>query len=203
MSVHVFCIDTQPLLELCSIPPSPSCSFSFSHSLFEPHLLASSFRIGHTSSDHHAYISPLHKVPCFLSLTRQCSWSFLRSQLSHHMLESLALSFWWAQVISVLWSSATTSTTCFSFIALTSVTMLYLIGNLIRFSFFHYTVNLMCKNLMFIHFCGFSKVAPVVKNPPANAEDLNLIPGSGKSPGEGNGTPLQYSCLGCSMEWGA
>ena len=150
MSVRVFRIDPQPLLGLCSINPSPSCSFSFSHSLSEPHLLASSFRIGHTSSAHHAYISPLHEVLCFLSLTRQCLWSFLRSQLSHHMLESLALSFWWAQVINVLWSSATTSTTCFSFIALTSVTILYLIGNLIRFSFFHYTVNLLSVEIWYL-----------------------------------------------------
>ena len=35
----------------------------------------------------------------------------------------------------------------------------------------------------------------VVKNPPANAGDVGLIPGSGRSPGEGNGNPLQYSCL--------
>ena len=33
-----------------------------------------------------------------------------------------------------------------------------------------------------------------VKNPPANAGDLSLIPGSGKSPGEGNGNTLQCSC---------
>ena len=33
------------------------------------------------------------------------------------------------------------------------------------------------------------------KNLPANAGDLDLIPGSGRSPGEGNGNPLQYSCL--------
>ena len=36
----------------------------------------------------------------------------------------------------------------------------------------------------------------MVKNPPASAGDLGLIPGSGRSPGEGNGNPLQYSCLG-------
>ena len=36
----------------------------------------------------------------------------------------------------------------------------------------------------------------VVKNPPANAEDPSLIPGSGICPGEGNGNPLQYACLG-------
>ena len=35
----------------------------------------------------------------------------------------------------------------------------------------------------------------VVKNPPANAGDTGSIPGSGRSPGEGNGNPLQYSCL--------
>ena len=33
------------------------------------------------------------------------------------------------------------------------------------------------------------------KNPPAMREDLDSIPGSGRSLGEGNGNPLQYSCL--------
>ena len=36
----------------------------------------------------------------------------------------------------------------------------------------------------------------VVKNPTANAGDSGSIPRSGRSPGEGNGNPLQYSCLG-------
>ena len=47
---------------------------------------------------------------------------------------------------------------------------------------------------------------PVVKNPPANAGDSGSIPGWGRSPGEGNGNPLQYSCLGNPMDrrdWGA
>ena len=38
----------------------------------------------------------------------------------------------------------------------------------------------------------------MVKNPSANARDIrdvHLIPGAGRSPGEGNGNPLQYSCL--------
>ena len=39
-----------------------------------------------------------------------------------------------------------------------------------------------------------------VKNPPSNAEDLGSIPESGRSPGEGNDTPLQYSCLGNPMD---
>ena len=43
----------------------------------------------------------------------------------------------------------------------------------------------------------------MVKNTPANAGitgDAGLIPGSGRSPGEGNGNPLQYSCLGNPMD---
>ena len=43
----------------------------------------------------------------------------------------------------------------------------------------------------------------VVKNLPANAGDAGLIPGSGRSPGVGNGNPLQYSCLGNPMDRGA
>ena len=39
----------------------------------------------------------------------------------------------------------------------------------------------------------------VVKNPPVDAEVLDLVPGSGRSPGEGNGNLLQYSCLGNFM----
>ena len=43
----------------------------------------------------------------------------------------------------------------------------------------------------------------VVKNLPANAGDMGLIPGSGRSPEEGNGNPLHYSCLGNPMDKGA
>ena len=43
----------------------------------------------------------------------------------------------------------------------------------------------------------------VVKNLPANAGDMGLIPDLGTSPGEGNGNPLQYSCLGNPMDRGA
>ena len=51
-----------------------------------------------------------------------------------------------------------------------------------------------------------SQVALVVKNPPANtgdARDVGLIPGLRRSPGEGNGNPLQYSFLDNSMDRGA
>ena len=43
-------------------------------------------------------------------------------------------------------------------------------------------------------FLGFP-AGSVVKNPPVNAGDLGSIPGSGRSPAEGNSNPLQYSCL--------
>ena len=46
----------------------------------------------------------------------------------------------------------------------------------------------------------------VVKNPNANAgkaEDAGSIPGSGRSPGERNGSPCQYSCLKNPMDRGA
>ena len=43
----------------------------------------------------------------------------------------------------------------------------------------------------------------VVKNLPASAGDQGSIPGSGRSPGEGNGNPLQYSCLENPMDRGA
>ena len=50
------------------------------------------------------------------------------------------------------------------------------------------------------------QVVLVVKNPPANAGDTrdeSLIPKSGRSFGEGNGNPVQYSCLENPMDRGA
>ena len=55
-------------------------------------------------------------------------------------------------------------------------------------------ISLMCTRFKHEGFTGGS----MVKNPPANAEaagDASSIPGPGRSPGEGNGNPLQYSCL--------
>ena len=43
----------------------------------------------------------------------------------------------------------------------------------------------------------------VVKNLPANVGDIGSIPGWKRSPGEGNGNPLWYSCLGNPMDRGA
>ena len=73
----------------------------------------------------------------------------------------------------------------------------------INFVFF-----LLCQGFFFFHqfiscqvlrtesiFCTSSLVAQMVKNLPTNAGDPGSIPESGRSPGGGNGNPLQYSCL--------
>ena len=57
----------------------------------------------------------------------------------------------------------------------------------------------------FIGFLSFSQAMLVINNPSANAEDisdLGLIPGLGRSPGVGNGNPLQCSCLENSVDRG-
>ena len=69
----------------------------------------------------------------------------------------------------------------------------------------------LCAESFYHHlmgFCGASAThgfpgSSVVKNPPANAGDVDSMPGSGRAPGEGKGNPLQYSCLGNPMERGA
>ena len=51
-----------------------------------------------------------------------------------------------------------------------------------------------------------TRVLLVVKNPPANARDIRdagVILELGRTPGEGNGNPLQYSCLGNPVDRGA
>ena len=56
---------------------------------------------------------------------------------------------------------------------------------------------------MIFHISRASQVVLMVKNLPANAEDtrnMGSIPGSGRSPRVGNGTSLQYCCLGNSMD---
>ena len=58
------------------------------------------------------------------------------------------------------------------------------------------------KMYIFRMYQGFSG-GSMVKNLPANVEDVGLIPGSGRSPREGNGNPLHYSCLENSMDRGA
>ena len=71
----------------------------------------------------------------------------------------------------------------------------------------------MCTSLLNQHCCSLScsgtdtsgafQEALVVKNPPANTGDTGSIPVPGRSPGEGNGNPLRYTCLENPMERGA
>ena len=53
-----------------------------------------------------------------------------------------------------------------------------------------------------LSYLGFPE-GSVVNNPPANAGDTGSILGLGRWPGKGNGSPLQYSCLGSPMDRGA
>ena len=52
---------------------------------------------------------------------------------------------------------------------------------------------------MYLKFKGLPG-GSAVKNLPANAGDTGLISGWDRSPGEGNGNPFQYSCLGNPMD---
>ena len=62
--------------------------------------------------------------------------------------------------------------------------------------FLSFCESLACKTLgLPLFLLGFPG-GSVVNNLPANTEDTGLIPGSGTSPGQGNGSPLQYSYLG-------
>ena len=60
-------------------------------------------------------------------------------------------------------------------------------------------VNLYLSQILYLGFPGSS----VVKTPSANAGEVGLISGLGRSTGDGNGNPLQYSCLENSMDRGA
>jgi len=61
--------------------------------------------------------------------------------------------------------------------------------------FFKITVD-----LMYYTGYGVLNVVIVLKNPPASAGDVSLIPGLGRSLEESHGNPLQYSCLKNSMD---
>ena len=67
-----------------------------------------------------------------------------------------------------------------------------------RCGFFIY--DLYCAEVSFLYGLPW---CPVVKNTPADGGDMGSVPGSGRSPGEGNGNSLQYSCLGNPMDRGA
>ena len=60
----------------------------------------------------------------------------------------------------------------------------------------------MAKQIYIHVFCSFPG-GPDGKESACNAGDLGSLPGSGRSPGEGTGNPLQYSCLENPMDGGA
>ena len=71
--------------------------------------------------------------------------------------------------------------------------------------FCDWLLDIMCsKFIMLEHVAAIPSLgfpgSSEVKASACNAGDLGSIPGSGKSPGEGNGNPLQYSCLENSMD---
>ena len=59
------------------------------------------------------------------------------------------------------------------------------------------------KNKATSKMLDFNQVSSVCKSSSCNAGDLGSIPGLGRSPGEGNGNTLQYSCLENPMDRGA
>ena len=72
--------------------------------------------------------------------------------------------------------------------------------------FMNYVQRFIIFHLIFFHILMLEHWFPsdtVEENPPANAGDVNSIRRSGRSPGEGNGNPLQYSCLENPMGRGA
>ena len=78
-----------------------------------------------------------------------------------------------------------------------------------KFVCFDSTSQCLPKHLFFqsksnsVHLCVCMRMcASVVKECACNGGDLGSIPGSGRSPGEGNGYPLQYSCLEIPMDRG-
>ena len=76
--------------------------------------------------------------------------------------------------------------------------MLEPLGGLIKSDFWAPCLEFLIQQLWDQGFFGGS----AVKNPPGSAGDEGLILGLGRSPGGGNGNPLQYSCLENSMDRG-
>ena len=69
---------------------------------------------------------------------------------------------------------------------------------------FHYILSLQTPYYVVMYWLHMdSPDGSVIKNLPASAGNASLIPGSGRSPGEGNGNPFRYSCLGNPMDRGA
>ena len=73
----------------------------------------------------------------------------------------------------------------------------------LKINFYGSVVNVRCCNCFFYTAKWGFPGGSVVKSPPANAGDVSVIPGWGSSPGDKNGHPLWYFCLGNPMDRGA
>ena len=67
----------------------------------------------------------------------------------------------------------------------------------------HFKVSIMTSIVVICHHTNYFPGVSDVKESACNTGNLGLIPGSGRSSGERNGNPLQYSCLGIPMDRGA
>ena len=67
----------------------------------------------------------------------------------------------------------------------------------------HMALNDLFGSFPSIYYCSVFPCSSVGKESACNAGDLSSIPGLGRSPGEGNGNPLQYYCLENPMDTGA
>ena len=75
--------------------------------------------------------------------------------------------------------------------------------SIIMHLFYMYYISTSLHIYIYIYWINGFSDGSVEKNLPATARDMGLIPGWGWSPGEGSGNPLQFSCLGNSMNRGA
>ena len=98
-----------------------------------------------------------------------------------------------------LWHQTHTSNSCITQAFSISVSFFLRDSLCTHHTYARKTRRKMGKILRIVGFPGSS----LVKTPPANAGDAGSIPGLGRSPGGGNGNPLQYSCLENPMDIGA
>ena len=106
------------------------------------------------------------------------------------------------------WTRLQTEPSLYHFINLSLIT-----DHCLRLTFhFHFITEITLKRELLLtvkvfpwHLAMSNKISgdQEVKVSASNAGDLGSIPGSGRSPGEGNGNPLQYSCLVNPMDGGA
>ena len=120
-------------------------------------------------------LSCMSELPSYLPRYQQMSFSVLAAKL--HRFSMVLLNHLFSQILLV-----------------------YLFRDTYKFSYTHALSHNVLFGICYATY-GFP-CGSVVKNLTANAGDMDLIPGPGRSLGEGNGNPLQYSCLENPMDRG-